>query len=555
MNFKNLDFTALDNWLEGQMAFHKTPGMAIALTDNKGTLHLGTYGYADLETRQAVTPQTLFEIGSIGKTFTAIAALQASEAGLLDLHVPITNYLPWFQVENKFVPITLHHLLTHSSGLIAGTDFTPAGRSEVWALRDTEIAVPPGDNFYYSDVGYKTIGLVLQAATGRRYPELIRKGIFDPLEMKNSVPEITHSLRPHLAKGYRHLYDDRPSHPKHPIVPAEWLETDTADGCIASNAEDMAIFARMLLNRGEGPKGRIITPTSYELMTSPLMAQDEEWSYGYGLNVFEHNGYAHIGHGGDMPGYEAYLWLDVDNQMGMAMLVTQPYPSGISTRTLEYLRATILSQPLPELSPPPDLTCLQTATPEEFAGVYNLVDNEHPFNETDQQTRPKTLLLIAEGERLLLEHDGERIRLEERGDDHFYVNHPDFDLFLLRFGRKDNTDIGSLVVEAFHGPHWYTNENYAGPAKFDVPHEWITYPGHYRAHNPWESNFRVILRKGELLLVWPSGEEETLTPLGDGTFRIGDEHSPERLRFDQFVGEVALRANRSGCDYYRFFTR
>ncbi|MGB6422813.1 MAG: serine hydrolase domain-containing protein, partial [Anaerolineales bacterium] len=166
MNFINLDFTALDNWLKGQMGFQKTPGMAISVTDDKGTLHLGTYGYADLETRQAVTPQTLFEIGSIGKTFTAITALQASEAGLLDLHAPITNYLPWFQVENKFVPITLHHLLTHSSGLIAGTDFTPAGRSEVWALRDTEIAVPPGDNFYYSDVGYKTIGLVLQAATG-----------------------------------------------------------------------------------------------------------------------------------------------------------------------------------------------------------------------------------------------------------------------------------------------------------------------------------------------------------------------------------------------------
>ena len=99
------------------------------------------------------------------------------------------------------------------------------------------------------------------------------------------------------------------------------------------------------------------------------------------------------------------------------------------------------------------------------------------------------------------------------------------------------------------------HKNYTGPGKFDVPHEWLTCPGHYRAHNPWESNFRVILRKGELLLVWSSGEEETLTALGGGNFRIGDEHSPERLRFDQFVDEVALRANRSGCDYYRFFTR
>ena len=317
----------------------------------------------------------------------------------------------------------------------------------------------------------------------------------------------------------------------------------------------MAIFARMLLNRGEGPNGRIITPASYELMTSPLMAQDEEWSYGYGLNVFEHNGYAHIGHGGDMPGYEAYLWLDIDNQLGMAMLVTQPYPPGISFRTLEYLRATILTQPLPELSPPPDPTCLQTATPEEYAGIYHLMDNEFSHHETDRQTMPKTLLLVAEGERLMLEHNGKRTGLEERGNDRFYVNHPDFDLSLLSFGRKDNSDNGNLVVEAFHGPYWYTNENYDGPVEFDVTHEWLPYTGHFRAHNPWESNFRVIPRKGDLLLVWPSGEEETLTLLSAGTFRIGDKHSPERLRFDQIVDEVALRANRSGCDYYRFFTR
>jgi hypothetical protein len=98
------------------------------------------------------------------------------------------------------------------------------------------------------------------------------------------------------------------------------------------------------------------------------------------------------------------------------------------------------------------------------------------------------------------------------------------------------------------------NDRHGGPQQFDYPPEWSTYPGHYRAQIPWESsNFRVVLRKGQLWLVWPAGDEEPLTPLADGVFRVGDETSPERLRFTQPAGGQPLCANLSGSDYYRFF--
>jgi len=71
---------------------------------------------------------------------------------------------------------------------------------------------------------------------------------------------------------------------------------------------------------------------------------------------------------------------------------------------------------------------------------------------------------------------------------------------------------------------------------------------------PWQTNFRVILRKGALWLDWPTGDEESLTPIERDVFRIGDETSPERLRFSQIVDGQALCANYSGSDYYRFFT-
>ena len=517
----------LDRHIEWRMGETRTPGMAVALLDREKTLRVAAYGMANRETQAPVTPDTLFEIGSVSKTFAAVAALQSAEAGLLDLHAPVAEYLPWFRVQTRHAPITIHHLLSHTSGLAGGVDadFSPDARGMVWSLRETEAAFAPGTHFYYAEANYQTLTLVLEAVHGQPYAEIVQAGILDPLGMTNTVAAITHDVRPRLARGYRPLYDDRPAHASHPLVPAPWLEMGSGDGCIASTAGDMARFGRMLLNRG----GPILSKASYHLMTRPVIAEAE---YGYGLYAFESDGFAHVGHGGDMPGYEAYLWLDVDNGLGMTMLVAQPYPSQLSWQVLELLRAAYLDQPLPTF-PPTDVTRVEQAA--EFAGTYHAGE--------------KALTLVTEGDRLLLEHAGERLVLERRGQNRFYVPHPDFDRYLLQFGRQDGQ-----VVEVTHGPDWYTNDRYAGPREFPYPAEWDAYPGHYRAHNPWASNFRVIVRQGELLLVWPSGDEEPLTPLADGSLRVGDEFSPERLRFDQLADGWALRATLTCCSYYRFFT-
>src|SRR5690606_13551236 len=117
----------------------------------------------------------------------------------------------------------------------------------------------------------------------------------------------------------------------------------------------------------------------------------------------------------------------------------------------------------------------------------------------------RALAVAAEGERLVMDYEGERVALEPRGQDRFYVPHPEFSLFLLRFGRQEGR-----VVEAFHGPDWYVTERCAGNAALDVSGEWLAYPGHYRSHNPWFTNFRVVLRKGRLLLILPGSDEEAL---------------------------------------------
>src|SRR5215210_4301207 len=151
------------------MATDNTPGLALALTDRERTLQISTYGFADLAARTPVSPETWFEIGSIGKSFTSLALLQEHEAGNLDLQAPVSRYLPWFETRSTFPPITIHHLLSHTAGIISGVDPSPSIEAQVWAMRELAPGSAPGTSFHYSNLGYKVLGLVLARLAGQPY--------------------------------------------------------------------------------------------------------------------------------------------------------------------------------------------------------------------------------------------------------------------------------------------------------------------------------------------------------------------------------------------------
>jgi hypothetical protein len=477
----------------------------------------------------------MFELGSIAKTFTAIAAMQAHEKGLLDLHAPVTEYLPWFQVPSKWPAITAHHLLSHSAGLIYSADYSPDPRGAAWNMRRIGVRFEPGTDFYYSEAGYQTLGLLLEAVCGRPLEQIIRQGIFEPLAMHNSRAAITHALRPRMARGYAPLYDDRPYHRDYPLVPAPWLEFNSGDGCVVSTATDVCKFLRMLLCRGQGPSGPVLTEASFEQMVTPVV---EEAGYGYGVYSFQRNGRPHLAHGGDMPGYQASIAVDLERGIGVTWMGTQPCTWGMTWTMLDVLDAAHGSAPLPQVLPLPDPARIENAL--EYAGTYRCGD--------------KKVVLVARESQLTLHIGGETMPLERRGTDSFHVNDSSngWDLYLLEFGRVGGD---GPVVEAFHGPDWYIGEAYDGPSAFDVPSAWSAYVGHYRAHNPWISNFRVLIRKERLILDWQLDENQELVPLEDGSFQVGTgDYRLENLRFDQVADGRALRATWSGYEYYRTFT-
>jgi CubicO group peptidase (beta-lactamase class C family) len=155
----DLDGSAIDGLAARVLESGMAPAVALAVTDGDRTLLARTYG--------AASTDALWPLASIGKSFTAVVALQLVEEGSLHLHAPVTDYVPWLSVRTPGEPLTLHHLLTHTAGLVQSSDVALASNYDVVALAGTETGYAPGEHRHYSNVGYRAVGVILEAVTGR----------------------------------------------------------------------------------------------------------------------------------------------------------------------------------------------------------------------------------------------------------------------------------------------------------------------------------------------------------------------------------------------------
>ena len=481
-------------------------------------------------------PDARFEIGSISKSFASIVLLQLQEKGSLDLDNPVTEYLPWLKIKTRFKPITLRHLMSHTAGIIMGTDESLSAYTEALVLEKIGASTPPGRYFHYSNTGYKILGLVLEEMLGQSNAQTIKERVTEPLGMKNTETMIWNDMRERLPVGYWAYHDDRPLPRGGRLAPSTWFESETADGSIVSTASDMAIYVRMLLNKGMAPKGRLISERSYEMLTQRLVdasSADSREHYGLGLRVMSVKGHTYIGHTGGMLGFISEILSDVDTGVGVVTLNNSYVDSNnIAMNALAILNATIRGRNIHGLAHPRDSYEAKNAS--EYGGQYVSPEG-------------RRLLFRSHRDRLHLVDGNKSIPLEKREKDTFLADDPSYHLFLFKFGRADGK-----VVDVSHGADWYLRGSYAGRRVFSHPKTWYSCAGHYRTHNPWPSNFRVVLRKGALVLIHHDGAEDPLTMLGDGTFRVGaDKRCPERIEFREIFKGKAMVAILSGGHYAR----
>jgi D-alanyl-D-alanine carboxypeptidase len=519
----------LDAFTAAYMKAMNAPGMTQALTDKTATIRTAGYGFANLDLKTPVSPEHLFQIGSITKSFTALILLQLRDEGKVDLHRPVLEYLPWLPLNMPYGPITVHHLLTHSSGL---PDASAIFQSDP-AARNVQ-GFAPGAHFHYCNLGFAILGQIIEKLDGRPWYQCLQARILTPLSMTQTAAVITINSSARSATGYQPFFDDQVFPRQGRLVPRPPEVFDSPAGSIAAPPGDMAIYLRMLLNGGHG----IVSADGFRLLSTPYI-QATEFSptsfYGYGIAVDVLDGHKILRHTGGMNCFASSIHVDLD--AGVAAFASinamQGYrPTAVTQYAVQLLRAKRETKPLPAAEPVADPAEVDNAG--EYAGVFRSANG-------------KELVFKANGKKLLLD-GAEQIVLQRSTGDSFVSTVPgSFSDYSLIFARRQPAagTTPSPVVEVSYGPGWYANAAYHGDREFTVPAAYSALTGRYRSESG--DDVRVFVRKGKLWL-----GDTPLTEIGSYLFRIGnDSWSPDTAEFLTIVEGHARLLRAIGEDCWR----
>ena len=354
---------AIDQYITAKMRSARIPGLALGIVRGNQVIYLKGYGRAD-ESGRPVTPQTPFLIGSITKSFTALAVMQLVEAGKVDLDAPVQRYIPWFRVAdpNASAKITVRHLLTMTSGIPQSyvtqlwTDQDDrALERTVRLLATARLNGPVGESFAYANANYETLGLIVQVVSGRSYEDYIRERIFAPLEMGNSFASQDEAMRHGMASGYRWWFGIP--------VPATlaYKRAELPAGYLISSAEDMTHYLIAQMNEGCYRDRAVLSPEGIAFTHS----EPAPGRYGIGWETLRANGRRLINHDGGTANFQSSLFFDPNAGVGVILLANvinaldafaSPHgTSPLDGQTTRAMARTVLSlatsQPLPDTRP------------------------------------------------------------------------------------------------------------------------------------------------------------------------------------------------------------
>ncbi|MDF2145944.1 serine hydrolase [Knoellia sp. p5-6-4] len=307
-------------------------GLAVGVVRSGELPFFHGHGVAEVSSRTPVTPETVFRVGSLTKTFTAVAVMQLWERGKVDLDAPAEDYLRSYRLvptKPAFSPVTMRHLMTHTAGIrevlhpsgvlrpLFG-ETVKSGHSvpslAKYYRHGVRVEAEPGTRFRYTDHGFATLGQIVEDVTGEPLDRYLREHVFAPLGMVDTTLIRSGRITPRLATGYVMGSRGPRAVPDYEVVTA-------AAAAAYSTSADIARYVEALLGGGANVHGRVLQPATLSSMFAPQYQPDPRIP-GLGLAFFRGTvaGTQVIEHQGIVPGFNAEIFLAPHDGVGVMAL-------------------------------------------------------------------------------------------------------------------------------------------------------------------------------------------------------------------------------------------
>jgi len=514
----------LSEKIDSLMALRQNPeepgGVIAVILDNK-VLHQKAYGISDMEKGTKIDENTLFDLASLAKQFTAFAILILEEQGKLDLDTDIRQYLPELPKYNY--TITVRHLLQHTSG-IASTDllrlFADMPLDMEWSHQDeidlikkyAQLNFEPNTSFVYSNGGYSLLASIVESVSGMHFSEFLSENIFEPLGMNSSLIYLSHEHEiPHLAKGYRTVQDNF----EHVSSVNDF---SYGSGNVLSSLSDMIRWGQNLT----APETGNWEMTERIFNKYNTLVNGDSLNYTYGFYVRSHRGLKVVDHQGGVPGFTNLLAIYPDEKLVIiVMLNNQSIVSRAMANSIAGLLLSDKFAPVEPEKPKVEIT-LATEKAEPFTGTYRMEDGME-------------MTFAIDGDEFFIILPGDnKLRLFPYSETSFFMKEAEVAVSFI----QENGGVVNQMIWKQHG-----RDNYASRVVETEPlplDQLALFAGDY-SQSYLGTYYPVIFEEGNLKVILPDTFKRYL-----GFDSIQLSHISDDLFATDFLGMMEFTRNESG---------
>jgi CubicO group peptidase (beta-lactamase class C family) len=502
--------------LEQQRQTLHVPGMAIAVVKDDEVILAHGFGVTNVETETAVTPETIFAIGSSSKAFTATLVGMLVDEGQMDWDDAITDYLPYFTMdiesEDESAEVAIRDLLSHRTGFVRmGLLFASGEIPREEVLLAATLAEPwTGfkENFYYSNVMFMAAGMAAEEAAGTDWDTLIAERIFEPLGMDSSTTSVSQAQTdPRLSLGY--LWDQDLE--EYEYKPMRNVDNIGPAGSINSNVLDMAQWVRLQLGYGEYESQRLI---SEEQLTETWTSQieiAEDIGYGLGWMLREWEGQPVIEHGGNVDGFSAQVALLPESNLGFVLL-TNASVSSLPPMSINMVWEAVLGE----------WEEADSAVYEPYIGEY--VANFGQFEDVE-------FTVLVQNDRLAVDVPGQQVfelkDPDEEGKWYFAIS----DTIAVSFDRNDDDEV--VGMKLYQAGYTFELPRKGVEIPAEIPLEELQkYLGSYYSEELGVT-VEALVQNNRLAVDWPGEMIYELYPPDEEGIRVFRVYEGFTLRFNE----------------------